>query len=962
MATVIVLLIILAMADINFSNEISSSSNSPCIESEKQALLMFKRDLIDSSKRLGSWAPDHEDCCSWDGVVCDNSTGHVLDLYLGLPPLDDTTDFESYYRSKLKGKINPSLSNLKYLRYLDLSSNAFEGLLPYQLGNLSNLEYLNLGGDTRVITMGLLYVENLQWLSGLPLLKHLDLSFVNLSRASNWLQQINTVLPSLEELKLSGCQLLPGPPLPDVNLSSLAILDLSFNYFTNQMDLVWVSKLNSLVLLNLGLNDFHGPIPDVLRNMTSLSYLGLSSNYFISSIPGWLYSFSSLQVLKLRSNLLQGGISSAIGNMTSVNKLDLSENELEGELPRTVGNLCNLRSISLSGMRLSQDISHILEILSGCSSHGFESLDLANCQIFGQLTDRLGHFINLTELYLYGNSISGSLPTSLGQLANLKWVSIGNNLLEGVVSEMHFANHTKLIDFRGSGNSLILKVNPNWVPPFQLQYLKLRSWHIGPSFPPWLRSQKHLVSLDISNSRISDRIPRWFWRFSTQSLFLNLSNNQIYGQIEYLPKVDGIVALDLSFNHFSGPLPRTSIYSYHSRIDLSNNYFSGSLFQFLCYQLNDTMGTSILSLANNLLSGEIPDCWIKWRSLMVLRLNDNRFTGRIPSSMGNLRFLQSLNLYNNNLHGEIPLSLKNCTGLEAINLGENELDGNIPGWLGHSLPYLMILSLRSNKFRGNIPDHLCALGSLQILDLANNNLFGSIPRCVNNFSAMARGNGSKDSNIDYGNITGPTSESASVVMKGQLLEYSSTLNLVRIVDISCNNLSGEIPQEVTNLQGLQSLNLSHNHLIGKIPENIGGMKSLESLDLSVNQLSGLIPQSMSGMTFLSHLNVSCNNLTGQIPSSTQLQSFYTSSYAGNHLCGSPLEDCSESGIEPNISNGGRRNGRGLEVNWFYVSMALGFITGFWSILGPLVISRRWRFIYFRFLEQMWLKVGNSFCH
>ncbi|XVF37739.1 hypothetical protein REPUB_Repub20aG0035800 [Reevesia pubescens] len=947
------------MADINFSNEISSTSNiTACIQSEKQALLMFKKDLIDSANRLASWVPDgHEDCCRWDGVVCDNKTNHVLGLHLGVPPFDAETDSESYESSKLVGKINPSLSNLKYLRHLDLSNNSFEGLLPYQLGNLSNLEYLNLGDNQ----MGLLHVENLQWLSSLSLLKHLDLSFVDLSGASNWLQLVNMAPPSLEELHLSSCQILPaGPPLPNANMSSLAILDLSYNYFTNKRDLGWFSKLNSLVFLNLEANDFHGPVPDVLQNMTHLRHLDLSGNYFNSSIPDWLYTFSSLQVLRIFYNQLQGNISSAIGNMTSLNELDLSYNELEGKLPRAVGKLCNLRSIRLSNMRLSQDISHILEILSGCSSHGIESLKLANCQLFGQLTDQLGHFQNLTKLYLHDNSISGPIPTCLGQLANLEEVDIINNSLEGVVSEMHFANHTKLSDFRGSGNSMILKVDPNWVPSFQVLHLELQSWHIGPLFPSWLRSQKRLASLDISNTRISDRIPSWFWRLSTQTDFVNLSHNQIHGQIVNLPKSVNFAIIDLSFNRFKGPLPRIS--SNNTRIDLSNNYFLGSLFHLLCYEMNDIMTTSMLGLANNLLFGEIPDCWIKWQYLEVLRLDHNRFTGKIPRSMGTLRYLQSLHMYSNKLHGEIPLSLKNCTELVAINLGKNELDGNIPGWLGHSLLNLVILSLRSNKFRGNIPHHLCALSYLHILDLADNNLSGNIPRCISNFSVMVRGNGSKFNNIEYINGAGISSEYASVVMKGQLLEYDNTLNLVRIVDFSRNNLSGEIPKEVASLQGLQSLNISHNHLTGKIPKNIGGMKSLESLDLSENQLSGSIPQSMSSMTFLSHLNLSYNNFTGKIPSSTQLQSFDASSYAGNNLCGSPLKDCRESGKEPDIREGDTRNGKGHEVDWFYVSMALGFIFGFWSILGPLVINRQWRFKYFQFLEQMWCKVSAFFGH
>ena len=157
------------------SNELKTDAgdlNLRCIDIERNALLQFREDLADPLGHLASWVG--KDCCRWKGVHCSNQTGHVVKLNLrdkGDCLMKRIQSAAAYYNNSscLGGKISPSLLDLKYLKYLDLSMNdfqgipipdffgsfermlhldlsyaSFSGIVPPHLGNLSNLRYLDL--------------------------------------------------------------------------------------------------------------------------------------------------------------------------------------------------------------------------------------------------------------------------------------------------------------------------------------------------------------------------------------------------------------------------------------------------------------------------------------------------------------------------------------------------------------------------------------------------------------------------------------------------------------------------------------------------------------------------------------------------------------------------------------------------------------------------------------------------
>ncbi|KAL6221011.1 hypothetical protein ACLB2K_008763 [Fragaria x ananassa] len=949
----------------------SGVSSSSCFDEEREVLLSFKTDVTDISGRLSSWVG--LDCCRWKGISCNNRTGHVAKMDLRNPSYDQGYHGETF----LGGKINPSLLSLKNLYHLDLSGNDFQGLripsffgkltslrylnlsyasfvgeIPPALGNLSNLIYLDLGSENDYFS-DLYFSNNLNWLSHISSLKYLNLGGVNLSSTGvSWLNDVN-MLPSLLELHLSGCQIqnLPHSQLRSVNFTSLLVLDISKNSIDSSFS-SWFFNLTNLQKIYASSNLFGqiGPFPVEFANFKSLEDLDLSNNDLQGQIPKVFGTLCSLRLLYLSDNRFNGGLEEVLNgfsNCTSykLESLSLSHNMVEGELPATLGMLQTLKEIVLSSNQFS-----------------------------GSLPPSIGNLSSLETLDISGNSLNMSIPESLGELSHLVHLDLSWNLWEGNITEAHFRTLKKLKslavgtydrDWSLTDRPLVLifNVSHDWIPPFQLDSVDIVDCTVGPAFGLWLQSQTELTYLRLRNTGISDSIPEeWLLKISFQLTSLDLSYNQIQGKLPIHMNSPSLEYIDLSRNQFEGPLPQWSSAA-AAYLDLRSNNFSGPIpsnYDQLMPDLlelylsgNHINGSIPLSLCNmsslsnlvlrnNHLSGEFALAWGLWPAIMVVDVSDNNLAGKIPSSMGVPSSLKVLNLSKNNFTGQIPSSLfQNCTELQNIDLGGNRLIGSIPLWTSSFVSSeLYMLRLRSNSLSGQIPRRLCSVPSLHIIDLSHNNFSGTIPQCLYNLTDLAYGYDSGKSFLSS------YQEMASLTLKGQDLEYDTTLDFVNSIDFSSNNLEGVIPEGISILINLGTLNFSRNQLTGIIPSKIGNLRLLETLDLSHNHLSGQIPQSLSSLNFLAHLNLSSNNLSGRIPSGNQLQTLEDSSiYVDNpFLCGVPLStlcpgDGAVAPADPDDDHHNDENGKfGM-----YMSAALGFIIGFWSVCGTLVMKKSWRY-------------------
>ncbi|TYI84994.1 hypothetical protein E1A91_D05G406800v1 [Gossypium mustelinum] len=651
----------------------------------------------------------------------------------------------------------------------------------------------------------------------------------------------------LETLRLGG----NGGHLS--HLSRLKEVDLSFTNLSNAND--WSQVISHLPLLQK-LSLRHRDLPSIsssslsLANSSiSLTYLDLSDNNLPSSaIYPWLFNVSSnLVSLNLSSNKLKGPIPEAFGNMKAIQELYLNDNLLV----------------------------------------------LAENQVRGDSgLNEIGKLPDFRVLDLGYNLLNGPISKSIGQLSNLHVLRLAGNFFDGdVISEAHLSNFTNLQVLDLSSTSLTLKFNTGWIPPFHLSQMMLCSCKLGPRFPDWLLANMDfrlgLEYLDISALGISDSLPYWFWDSLYGLRYLNMSFNQISGT--FPNKSIHISHLDLSSNNFSGPLPHFSLdfgaIGRFGTINLSRNKFNGSVSP-IC-NITNKVPLALLDLSNNQFSGVVPDCFHSFRSLTALNLGDSSFSGSLPSSLGSLTSLEMLSLHE----------------LKFLDLSDNELSGEIPMWLGQRLSSLVFLSLQRNQFRGRIPHQLCELKYLQILDLSVNKISDSIPPCLKNFNSMAK-KVSLDRRIFELHLF--DQPYALITWKGTKQNYPQ-LGLLLAIDLSCNKLTGEIPEELISLQELVALNLSRNFFTGKILQKVGHLRQLEVLDLSRNK----------------------------------------------GLCGPPVSpNCSM--VEPPPGKpavGGEKDSDDQFMKWFYICMGLGFVVGFWGFCSVVFFMRSWRHSYYRYLDS-----------
>ncbi|KAK9265822.1 hypothetical protein L1049_001789 [Liquidambar formosana] len=291
-------------------------------------------------------------------------------------------------------------------------------------------------------------------------------------------------------------------------------------------------------------------------------------------------------------------------------------------------------------------------------------------------------------------------------------------------------------------------------------------------------------------------------------------------------------------------------------------------------QCNPVSGrVSEVSLDDLGLSGKIGRGLEKLQSLKVLSLSQNNFTGNISPELTLTASLERLNLSHNSLSGRIPISLANMSSVRFLDLSENSFSGPVPDNLFENCSSLRYLSLAGNSLEGPIPSTLPRCTSLSNLNLSHNHFSGN-PDFAMGFWSLNR---LRTLDLSHNELSGSVPQGVSAIhnlkeLQLQRNRFSGPLPAdiglcphLKRLDFSDNGFIGELPESLQRLDSLTSFSLANNMLTGDFPQWMVSMSSLEYIDLSGNGLTGTLPSSMGDLKSLSYLSLSGNKLAGNIP-------------------------------------------------------------------------------------------------
>lgn len=315
-----------------------------------------------------------------------------------------------------------------------------------------------------------------------------------------------------------------------------------------------------------------------------------------------------------------------------------------------------------------------------CDGQGeIRTLKLASNNLVGVIPTEIGLLTVMTYLTLAGNDLSGVIPTELGNCAQLAFFSLADNELQGNV--------------------------PTEIAQLPIAKLVIHGNKLSGAFPAVIAQMPSLTHFHMFDNDFTS-LPATTYGANIQ--VIRFENNKLTS----IPKeifTPTLTNVRLQFNQITGSIP--------TEIGLATNLLE-------------------LFVHNNQLTGSIPT-QIGNTAISRLWAANNQISGSLPTELGNTDILE-IRMNNNQLTGGIPSQL-GASPLQFLNLGLNKMFGAIPSQLFDGDLHTMLLE--KNFFYGQLPFQLVESTVLSNIRLTNNCIspktdYSDIP--TNDFAGFSR--------------------------------------------------------------------------------------------------------------------------------------------------------------------------------------------------------------------------------
>jgi Leucine-rich repeat (LRR) protein len=420
-----------------------------------------------------------------------------------------------------------------------------------------------------------------------------------------------------------------------------------------------MGNLALLTSLSLGENGFDGPVTSALQNLTQIQYLVLSWNGLSGPIPLFVCDYKNITGLFFGRNKMTGTLPECLGELALLQNLGVEYNSFSGGLPTSLALLPQLITLWIDNNRLSGALPNLVIQPS------------------------------ITQLLLYDNQFTSTIPDIFGNTPQLQYFAAGSNFLSGTIpASIGIPIRNTVIDV--SENLLSGSIPTSISRVRDMFQLLLHDNFLEGSLGGVFNASTQIVldSVLVQQNQLTGALPDELFRLTRLNTFIAIENCFSGTLTESICNAKDLVSLILDGLH-SGKACRNPLLPATHTYGVSNSFY-----------------------------GTIPACLLELRTLTSLHLSGNSLTGTLPSDVNISSHLLDLTVSHNSLTGTVPqvVQLHNWRNLD---LSYNRLSGSLRNDFASAVGPT---KERLQNATFNSTDHA--------INIQNNRISGSSPRSI----------------------------------------------------------------------------------------------------------------------------------------------------------------------------------------------------------------------------------------